>query len=515
MKTVVVIGAGPAGLTAAYQILLQSKDTKVIVLEQDMLVGGISKTAEQNGNRMDLGGHRFFTKSKEVRQIWENLLTLQGVPIAETIEHPQKSQYPGAGDPNTSDNVMLLRRRISRIYYNECFFDYPVTVSWETLKKLGFAKSFKCAVGYFIACIWKRKGSSLEDFYINRFGKPLYELFFKDYTTKLWGVSPAELDSSWGAQRVKKLSLTKVILDFIGRTFNKNYQTKDTSLIEEFYYPKFGPGQMWQAMSRRIETMGGELCLNTVCQGVLCRNQQVYAVKVTTADGRQEQIACDYVISSMPIKELLEKLDAPVPREVSSIARELPYRDFITVGILVDKLALQNETAFPTLQNIPPDCWIYVQDSSVKMGRIQLFNNWSPFLLADPKKTVWLGLEYFCHEADTFWNMSDEAIKNLAVEELRKMKLLSDGQVLQGVVLRQKKAYPAYFGAYQNFNIVKDYLLSFSNLLCVGRNGQHRYNNMDHSMITGIRAAQCVNGQADAAILWDVNTDQEYHEEEE
>ncbi len=514
MKTVVIVGAGPAGLTAAYQLLLQDKNCRVIILEQDVLVGGISKTAEHNGNRMDLGGHRFFTKSKEVRKIWEDLLTVQGVPIAESIEYQQKSRYPGTGDPNICDDVMLLRRRISRIYYNECFFDYPVTVSWETLKKLGFFKSFKCAAGYLVACIRKRKGDSLEDFYINRFGKPLYELFFKDYTTKLWGVSPAELDSSWGAQRVKKLSLSKVLLDFAARTFHKNYQTKDTSLIEEFYYPKFGPGQMWQTMSRRIEAMGGEIRLNTVCQGVLCRDKQVYAVKVTTADGRQEQIDCDYVISSMPVKELVEKLDAPVPEAVSAIAQALPYRDFVTVGILVDRLALKNGTELPTLQNIPPDCWIYVQDSSVKMGRIQLFNNWSPFLLADPGKTVWLGLEYFCHESDAFWNMPDEEIRNLAVEELRKMKLLSDGQVIQSVVLRQKKAYPAYFGAYQSFDMVKNYLLSFPNLLCVGRNGQHRYNNMDHSMITGIRAAQCVCDQVAAGALWDVNTEQEYHEEE-
>ncbi len=514
MKTVVIVGAGPAGLAAAHQLLLQASDNKVIVLEKEATVGGISKTAEHNGNRMDLGGHRFFTKDKEVKKIWENMLDIQGVPIDGNIECQQKDTYPGTGDPNADDDVMLLRRRISRIYYNNCFFDYPVTVSWETLKKLGFWQSVKCAAGYFWSCIWKRRGDSLEDFYINRFGKPLYELFFKDYTTKLWGVSPAELDSSWGAQRVKKLSLSRIVLDFLARSFNKNYQTKDTSLIEEFYYPKFGPGQMWQTMSDKIQTLGGEMRLGTCCDGVLCRDGRIYAVRATTSDGRQEIIECDYLISSMPVKELVEKMETQIPQEVTEVAKALPYRDFVTVGILLDRLGLKNETAMPTLQNIPPDCWIYVQDTSVKMGRIQIFNNWSPFLLENPRETVWLGLEYFCDENDAFWNMSDEALKELAVAELRKMNLLTDGQIFDSVVLRQKKAYPAYFGAYQKFDLVKDYLLRFPNMLCIGRNGQHRYNNMDHSMITGIRAAQCICKQLSPEQLWNVNTEKEYHEEE-
>jgi len=510
----VIVGAGPAGLAAAYELLANDKKKKVVILERDTLIGGISKTVEYKGHKMDLGGHRFFTKSHEIRKIWEDMLAVQGVPISEDIEFKQKDRYPGNADPNACDDVMLLRRRVSSIYYKNCFFDYPITVSWETLKKLGLFLSIKCVVGYIWACIWKRKGESLEDFYINRFGKPLYELFFKDYTTKLWGVPPSELDSSWGAQRVKKLSLSKLILDFFGRTFNKNYQTKDTSLIEEFYYPKFGPGQMWQRMSKKIQDYGGEIRLGTNCEKVLVKDNKIVAVKILTHEGKQEILNCDYLISSIPVKELISKMETLVPEDVKEVAQALPYRDFITVGVLLDQIGIGNGTKLATLQNIPPDCWIYVQDTSVKMGRMQLFNNWSPFLLKAPRETVWLGLEYFCNEFDEFWNMSDDAIKELALTELKKMGILTDGKVLESVVFRQTKAYPAYYGAFHSFGLVRDYLRAFSNLFCVGRNGQHRYNNMDHSMITGIRAAKCICKQESPDRLWDVNMEKEYHEEE-
>lgn len=514
MKTVVIVGAGPAGLTAAYELLSQQPDTNVIIIEQEAQTGGISKTVEYQGNRIDLGGHRFFSKSREVCEIWEKLLPMQGVPIDESIECRQKDNYPGSEDPNTKDEVMLLRRRVSRIYYNDCFFDYPITISFETLKKLGFGKSVSCAIGYLWSCIFKQKGDSLEDFYINRFGKPLYEMFFKDYTTKLWGVSPKELDSSWGAQRVKKLSLSRVILDFVSKIGNKNYQTKDTSLIEEFSYPKYGPGQLWETMAQKVESLGGVIYRKTACTGVICKDNAVQAVQVRTTNGDESLIQCDYVISSMPIKDLVEKMSCQVPQTVKRIADDLPYRDFVTVGVLINKISLKNTTQMKTLQDIPPDCWIYVQDKTVKMGRIQLFNNWSPFLVQKPQSTVWLGLEYFCKEYDAFWNMSDKEIASLAVSELQKIKIAQSSEVLDTVVLRQRKAYPAYFGSYRDFDQVKDYLMGFSNLLCVGRNGQHRYNNMDHSMLTGIRAAQCILGKVDRETVWKVNTEQEYHEEE-
>lgn len=513
MRTVVIIGAGPAGLTAAYQLLKDNNDIQLLIIEQDSQVGGISKTAQHNGNRIDLGGHRFFSKDESINKIWLDTLSLQGEKINHEIEEPQFYAYPGNADPNVLDDVMLLRRRVSRIYYDGKFFDYPVSLDMDTLKKLGLFTSIKCAFGYIWSCIFKRKGDSLEDFYINRFGKPLYNLFFKEYTTKLWGVPPSQLDASWGAQRVKKLSLFKMVFGFIAKSLNKNYKTNDTSLIEQFYYPKFGPGQLWETMAYKIESAGGMFLYNATCSKIIVENNKIKSVVVKTSTDTEKTVDCDYLISSMPIKDLVSALSTDVPNKVFNIANNLPYRDFITVGVLVDRLKLKNTTKFKTMNNIPPDCWIYVQDGSVKVGRIQIFNNWSPFMVKEPQKNVWIGLEYFCSEQDEFWNQSDNDIAKSALWELDMMGVLDKDNVIDTVVLRQKKAYPAYFGTYNEFGVVKDYLTKFDNLVCIGRNGQHRYNNMDHSMLTGIYASKYINGQVPIDVVWDVNTEQDYHEE--
>lgn len=513
MKTVVIIGAGPAGLTAAYQLLKDNNDIQLFIIEQDSQVGGISKTAQHNGNRIDLGGHRFFSKDESINRIWLDILNLQGETVSPKIEEPQFYSYPGDADPNVSDNVMLLRRRVSRIYYDGKFFDYPISLDMDTLKKLGLFTSVKCAFGYIWSCIFKRKGDSLEDFYINRFGKPLYNLFFKEYTTKLWGVPPSQLDASWGAQRVKKLSLFKMVFGFIAKTLNKNYKTNDTSLIEQFYYPKFGPGQLWETMAYKIESAGGMFLYNATCTKIIVENNKIKSVVVKTSTDTEKTVDCDYLISSMPIKDLVSALSTDVPNKVNNIANNLPYRDFITVGVLVDRLKLINTTKFKTMNNIPPDCWIYVQDGSVKVGRIQIFNNWSPFMVKEPQKNVWVGLEYFCSEQDAFWNQSDNDIAKSALGELDMMGVLDKDNVIDTVVLRQKKAYPAYFGTYNEFSVVKEYLTKFDNLICIGRNGQHRYNNMDHSMLTGIYASKYINGQVPIDVVWNVNTEQDYHEE--
>ena len=513
MKTVVIIGAGPAGLTAAYQLLKDNNDIQLFIIEQDSEVGGISKTAQHNGNRIDLGGHRFFSKDESINRIWLDILNLQGETVSPKIEEPQFCSYPGDADPNVSDNVMLLRRRVSRIYYDGKFFDYPVSLDMDTLKKLGLFTSIKCAFGYIWSCIFKRKGDSLEDFYINRFGKPLYNLFFKEYTTKLWGVPPSQLDASWGAQRVKKLSLFKMVFGFIAKSLNKNYKTNDTSLIEQFYYPKFGPGQLWETMAYKIESAGGMFLYNATCTKIIVENNKIKSVVVKTSTDTEKTVDCDYLISSMPIKDLVSALSTDVPNKVINTANNLPYRDFITVGVLVDRLKLINTTKFKTMNNIPPDCWIYVQDGSVKVGRIQIFNNWSPFMVKEPQKTVWIGLEYFCSEQDEFWNQSDNDIAKSALGELDMMGVLDKDNVIDTVVLRQKKAYPAYFGTYNEFSVVKEYLTKFDNLICIGRNGQHRYNNMDHSMLTGIYASKYINGQVPIDVVWNVNTEQDYHEE--
>lgn len=512
MKKVVIIGAGPAGLTTAYKLLTCGEDVQVVVVEQEAQCGGISKTVDYKGNKIDLGGHRFFTKNEEVEKIWLELLPAQSVPIDTTIEPLQEEAYTGTANPNTSDEVMLLRRRISRIYFNGKFFNYPITISWETLKNLGLWTSIKCGVGYFKVKLFRKDESSLEGFYINRFGKPLYELFFKGYTTKLWGVSPAELDSSWGAQRVKELSLLGVLKDFLLKKVKKNYETSSTSLIEKFYYPKFGPGQLWEKMSKRIEECGGRILYNTKCTEIVDEDGKIKGITIQKEDGSIEQLSCDWLVSSAPIKDLVGFFNE-VPHLEGKIATQLPYRDFITVGILLDELSVKNTTQYKTTNDLPPDCWIYVQDDTVKVGRIQLFNNWSPFLPKDSQNTVWLGMEYFCFENDEFWGMPDDAIFRCAISELQKMELVDSTDVLDYVVLRQKKAYPAYYGAYQQFDRVKEFLQSYQNLICVGRNGQHRYNNMDHSMLTGMLAAEQILTENEGKSVWDVNTEQTYCED--
>lgn len=513
MKNVVIIGAGPAGLTAAYQLLKNNNDYNVIVLEQESQVGGISKTVSYKGNRIDLGGHRFFSKEKQINDIWLDLLKLQGTKIADDIEKPQRDNYPGVANPNETDNVMLLRRRISRIFYDGKFFDYPIAINFKTLKGLGILKSIQCFLGYIKSCVVHRKENSLEDFYINRFGKPLYEIFFKDYTTKLWGVSPSNIDPSWGVQRVKKISISNLILEYIRKLVFNNYKTSHSSLIEEFYYPKFGPGQLWELMAERIENMGGRILLNSSCNKIIFNESNISGVYYSNAKNELTFAKCDYLLSSMPIKQLIASFDCTVPEEIKTISNGLPYRDFVIVGVLVDRIELTNNTPIETDNNMPPDCWIYVQDRKVKMGRIQVFNNWSPFILNRPKETVWLGLEYFCSEGDNLWSMTDECFCEMAIKELVNMKIIKPKAVIDKTIFRQKKAYPAYFGTYTEFNKIRTFLAGIENLICIGRNGQHRYNNMDHSMMTAIIAADFINNKVtDKDLVWNVNMEQEYHE---
>ena len=513
MERIVIIGAGPAGLTTAYKLLTcnKQKDIQVVVVEKSSQCGGISKTIDYKGNKIDLGGHRFFTKNEEIKNIWLELLPAQGAPISDEVEPTQGLEYTGTANPNMTDDVMLLRRRISRIYFNGKFFDYPITISLNTLRNLGFFTSVKCGFGYFKAKIFKEDESSLEGFYINRFGKPLYEMFFKGYTTKLWGVSPAQLDSSWGSQRVKELSLLSVLKDFVLRKTQKRYQTSSASLIEQFYYPKFGPGQLWEKMAGRIEELGGIFLYNTECVGIV-KNERIEKILVKNEEGSMKALSCDWMVSSAPIKELVSFFENVSDRE-KKIAANLPYRDFITVGILLHKLSIKNNTEHTTANDLPPDCWIYVQDDTVKVGRIQIFNNWSPYLPKSPKDTVWLGMEFFCFMHDEFWEMSDNNIFRQAILELKKMGIVDSIDVLDYVVLRQEKAYPAYYGTYQQFGFVKTFLQNQGNLICVGRNGQHRYNNMDHSMLTGILAAEKILGNKTVQNVWEVNTEQTYCED--
>ena len=506
MKTAVVIGAGPAGLTAAYELIEKSKDWRVVVLEESHEIGGISRTAVHGENRIDIGGHRFFSKSKEVNDLWAKLMPVQGSPSKDDVLLGRSCHVePGGPDPERTDRVMLRRHRVSRIYYLRHFFDYPISIRPATFIAMGLVRTWKAGWSYLYSALFKRPENSLEDFYINRFGRVLYSMFFEDYTEKLWGVHPSKISPEWGAQRVKGLSLWKAVLNI----FIPKGGKKETSLIDEFIYPKKGPGQLWELMADELRARGVDIRMDARVTGIETKGNAVCAVKL--ANG--ESVACDAVFSSMPVKDLVSAFGPAAPASVAKIAAELPYRDFITVGLLVDRLSIKNKTPFKTVNNIVPDTWIYVQERDVRMGRIQIFNNWSPYMVDDVTEHVWIGLEYFCSEGDSFWTMSDGDFIAMATKELRQIGVLDESTpILDSVRIKVKKAYPAYFGTYAEFGKVRAWLDSIPNLCCIGRNGQHRYNNMDHSMLCGLEAARSLIGGTDKSALWNVNTEEEYHE---
>ena len=515
MKKVIIIGAGPAGLTAGYELVTKSKDYEVIILEETNEIGGISRTVKYNGNRMDIGGHRFFSKDREVTNWWDNLMPMQSKPSYDDKKLGRIWELPEQGpDPEVDDRVMLKRNRVSRIYYKKKFFDYPVKMNLNTIKNMGFGTTMAAGFSYLGSVVAKKPEDSLENFYINRFGRKLYSMFFEGYTEKLWGRHPSNISADWGAQRVKGLSIVAILKDIFSKILPGNKNRKvETSLIEEFSYPKYGPGQLWEAAAEDFVKNGGILKKNAKVVSVNTKQGKVVSVTYVM-DGQEITEEADYFISSMPLKDLVEGMN-DVPAKEQEIAKGLPYRDFVTVGLLLPKLNLKNETTLKTLSNIVPDCWIYVQDVGVKLGRIQIFNNWSPYLVEKPEDTVWIGLEYFCTEGDKFWNMSKAEWVELGVKELISMGVISDaGQVMDSHCEKVKKAYPAYFDTYSEIDTLISYLNTFGNLYCVGRNGQHRYNNMDHSMVTSFETVKNIlTGTTDKTNIWNVNTEQEYHEE--
>lgn len=438
------------------------------------------------------------------------------LPIDDRMLGRQIAVVTGGPDPEKTDCVMLRRHRVSRIFFMGKFFDYPISMKKETFFNMGIANTIGCGFSYIAAMLHKLPEDNLEHFYINRFGRKLYTMFFEYYTEKLWGRHPREIDASWGSQRVKGISITAVIKDVMGRIFLGGKRRKvETSLIEEFAYPKLGPGQLWELTADEIQKMGGKIILEA-CVTKIHRNGKgtVTGVEYEQA-GTTHFVDADIVVSSMPLKDLVCGMDG-VPGEVHRIAKGLPYRDYMTVGVLVDRLKLKNQTRRKTIGDIVPDCWIYVQERDVRMGRIQIYNNWSPYMVADFDHTVWVGLEYFVQEGDFFWNMEDQAFADMAVKEMIRLGLISsEGNVLDTHVERVKKAYPAYFDTYGEIDKVIAYLNGIPNLYCVGRNGQHRYNNIDHSMCTSFEAVKNIlAGIRDKDNVWTVNTEKEYHESE-
>jgi protoporphyrinogen oxidase len=515
-KTAIIIGAGPAGLTAAYELLTRS-DIHPIVLEKSAAMGGISRTVNYKGNRIDIGGHRFFSKSDRVMNWWLSHMPIDGAASSgrRISYHGQSREIAGSTDSN-QDAVMLIRQRKSRIYFLRKFFDYPIRLSLQTLSKLGPVRTLKIGLSYLKTVFFPPKNvENLEDFFISRFGRELYLTFFKSYTEKVWGVPCDKISAEWGAQRIKGLSITKSLIHFLKTATSRQaadvgQKNTETSLIENFMYPKLGPGQLWELVAEKIRTMGGEIVTDLDVNRIHCAAGEVVSIGATDESGAHRTFTGDYFFSTMPIQELVRALDVPVPLAVREISEGLQYRDFITVGLLASKLCVCDKTA-PNL--LIKDNWIYIQEPDVTAGRLQIFNNWSPFLVRDPN-TVWIGVEYFCYDTDSIWTQPDESIANLAKRELEQIGILRQSDVMDATVIRVPKTYPAYFGAYERFDELREYLDGFPNLFLVGRNGMHKYNNQDHSMLTAMTAVDNIlSGRTNKENIWAVNTEMEYHEE--
>jgi protoporphyrinogen oxidase len=473
---------------------------------------------------MDIGGHRFFSKSDRVCRWWLNMLPLQGKPAKDDIALGRTvplSTKPGAPDPEKTDKAMLIRNRLSRIFFLKKFFDYPISLNYRTFSNLGLVRIVKIAFSYIKACLFPiKKEKSLEDFLINRFGNELYLTFFKDYTHKVWGIPCDMISPEWGAQRIKGLSIKNAIWHALRKIFIRDSSIRqaktETSLIEQFMYPKFGPGQMWEEAARQVESLGGKVLLHQNVIGIKAADNVI--LSVTARDDRTGTLtthSSDYFFSSMPVKDLVRSLDCPVPAQTREIANGLIYRDFITVGLLVKKLLVKNETKIKTVNNIIPDSWVYIQEREVRVGRLQIFNNWSPYMMAD-NRLVWLGMEYFCNEGDELWNKPDDVFMRFAINELAQIGIIDTSDVIDSTIIRMPKTYPAYFGTYDRFETVRQFLDGFENLFLVGRNGMHKYNNADHSMLTAMVAVDnIVNKTASKENIWAVNTEAEYHEESE
>lgn len=520
-RTAIVIGAGPAGLTAASE-LLDRTDIKPVIYEATGDIGGISKTVNYKDNRMDIGGHRFFSKSDRVMRWWLNVFALQGKPARDDIllgRDLPLSSAPDAPDPEQTDKVMLIRNRLSRILFERNFYDYPVSLSLNTFRNLGLLRIARIAAGYAGARMFPIKNEkSLEDFFINRFGGQLYRTFFKDYTEKVWGVACNQIKPEWGAQRIKGLSVTGAVMHAVKKMLSRDgsieQKNTETTLIERFMYPKLGPGQIWEEVAETIRQKGGRIHLRRKVTGLELDNNSVVRVQITDqGTGAETTTEAQYFFSTMPVRELVSAFGSSSPADVAQVAKGLVYRDFITVGVLAKKLRIENETKVRTINNIVPDNWIYVQEKAVKLGRLQIFNNWSPYMVADAD-TVWIGLEYFCHVGDRLWSMCDEDFVRFAIDELASIGIIDKADVLDSVVVRVPKTYPAYFGSYDHFDVVREFTDEISNLFLIGRNGMHRYNNQDHSMLTAMTAVDnIVEGAVSKDNIWAVNTEEEYHEE--
>lgn len=519
-KTAVIIGAGPAGLTAAYELLIRTGIVPTVI-EQTDRIGGLACTINYKGNRMDIGGHRFFSKSDRVLKWWFQFFSLEERDSSPSLwYHRQTTSLPNhmrQGNPDVDDRVMLIRPRSSHIFYSGHLFPYPLSLSLSTLKKLGLKKIVRIALSYTRAlCFPIKLETTLEDFFTNRFGRELYTTFFKSYTEKVWGVPCSQLSADWGRQRIKTLSLARTVIHAICAflPLRSRQEKTETSLIEQFLYPKYGPGQLWEAVAEEIIRRGGVIRKNEYCKKITLQSDDSYTIETQSLiDESYVSYDADFVFSTMPIRECLRCLDPAPPAQVLAIGDGLRYRDFLTVGLLLSRST--SDSLPPSLREGAHDTWMYIQDPSATVGRIQFFNNWSPYLVADPK-TRWIGMEYFCSRGEALWKMGDTDLISHAKNELEHLGIARSADVIDGTVARMEYAYPAYTGTYNQFDRIRAYLDTLPRFYCVGRNGMHTYNNQDHSMLTAMAAVDnIVSGSPTRSSLWDINAEQEYHEEKQ
>ncbi len=494
MKKVLIIGAGPAGITAGYELMKRTGQYDVTILEEASQVGGISKTVRHKGFRMDLGGHCFRTQNEVISDWWKDILPQQGAPALDEVKCQRMATLQEGGpDPEQEDDVLLVRNRVAHVLYQDKFFDYPIRMNVNTLRNMGIGSSIKAGIDFVGNSVSRKREVNLEHYYLNRFGKQLYKVFFEDYIEKLWGKHPSQIDTHVGIQYIKGQSVATVI-----RENDKNIDDP------AFYYPKLGAGQMWECAARKFEEMGG--VIHTNCT-VLKLNRENSKVKSLTCvmDGEPIEVETDIVISTMPIKDLINSM-ADVPANIIDIASHLCYRDMVLVSLLVPKLNINVDAASKTLGNIIPDTWIYIQDKRRKLARVQVYNNWSPYLVEDPENTVWIGCEFYCEEGDDDWNRSEEEWVRFAKQEMSFLHLISSSTpVFESHRECVKKAYPSYFGSYDRFDDVVKYLDNVRNLYCIGRNGQHKCHDMSYAMMTAFAAVKNIVYNVDSrANIWDV-----------
>ncbi|MBR2069603.1 MAG: NAD(P)-binding protein [Candidatus Gastranaerophilales bacterium] len=472
--TALIIGAGPSGLALAYELIQLNSDIRPVIIDKLPQVGGLSRTIYDDKSGIDLGGHRLFTKDKYVESIWKRFLKEQNAPALDDIHANRNLKFQKTGaDPNFKDDVLLLRKRFSSVIKDKKKINYPIRFNPDTFKKLGFASSSQALLSYLKALVFKRNEKNFEDFLINKFGRYLYNLYFKEHSKKVWGVEASELVNEWGRERIQK------------SLFSANKIWED-----EYYYPKYGCSQLWDKMAQYIIDNGGDIILNCEFLNFEIKQDNIISAKVKCPNLISD-ISANYFISSIPISDIIKSVEAPF--DIKQNALNLPYRDYILVSLYTTKFNLKNTTKYPTLNDVTPDNWIYLQEKNTIASRLQIMNNWSPYLVEDFKNKYLVSLEYFCNKNDDLWNLSDDEITKLALSECEKYGFFDRYDIYKTKVIRELKAYPVYSGTYKYINKIKNHLKTYKNLYLMGRCGEHKYINMDLAMVCGINIARDIN----------------------